>query len=238
MSTQSPWRPSYSRNPDEPLEIHEELDSPPRRRGPIVAVAVVALLAGLALGNLSGTSARDLAEVTTELQVRTGELEAAQAELERLGDRTELLRSTLSEESRARTRAEEGLEAVTRASAALVGHPGSGAVSPRSTGVVARAWVRDLFDGDAAAARSLYADNAMATVSQNNVQLDEGEGAEQVAAAVWRALSGEFRVTTPVMGSGQFAAFGYATADLTGVTVLQVSDRQIARQWVYLDGRF
>lgn len=236
MSAQSPWRPSYSPNPDEPIEIHEELDSPPRRRWPLVLVALVALITGLGLGNVAGTSARDLDRSVARLDARTSELRVAQAGVDRAWARAEQMRQNLSVQSRQRATAEDGLEAFAREAAALAGHPATD-VGPGQVGVL-RAWLGDLEARDGRALRASYAADVRLTITQNGVLLEEVAGVGQVVAAVRQALPSSVHATTRVLQRGQFAAAGYSTPAMSGVIVVHAVDGSITSQWVYVDRRW
>ncbi len=235
MSTQSPWRPSYSRNPDEPIEIHEELDSPPRRRWPMVVVAVVALLVGLGIGNMFGTTSRDLRDAEGQIDSATAALQVTERQRDRAEARADALRQDKATEATARTVAEEGLEATAHRLAILAGHPVGQGLSNRHgtlvTGLVDAATARDL-----AAVRRLSTPGATVTFSQNHVILIAGEGRRDAARALDSGLHGRVELTTDVVGEGQWAVAGYADAATTGVLIVRVVDGKFARLWITVDG--
>ena len=234
MSAQSPWRPPQARAAQSP-PVHAEIESSPRR-WPVALLVVVALLAGLGLGNVLGTSSRDLDAAEARLEQATATLEEARAEQAALQDRLDAVRATLTDATRQQTVAEEGVEALGKAAVAdgdmPIGHDADLDAAVRAT---VGDWTAAWRAGDRAALRRSYADGATTVFSQNRVRLLEVRGALPSARATATGLPADAVVTRTVQ-EGQFAALRYTGAESSGVVVLHVVDGRVAQQWVFLDG--
>lgn len=240
VSTQSPWRPAYSRNPDEPIEVHEELDSPPRRRWPMVAVAVVALLVGLGLGNvIFGATAEDV-------RVANGLLETAQVERDEA--RTAAKTATRSEataerrlEQVAEDLAREGTDrdALVIALARAVGAQptGAGATPDPAAVKVVEDGMASLNAGRVDRLVAMYAPDAVFTF----YLADSGEKFEFTGRSGVRGMlesNGRYHVRArgPIHQAGDFVWFRYEETHSSGVTVMCVVDGKVARHWVVITG--
>lgn len=241
MSTQSPWRPTYSRNPDEPIELHEELDSPPRRRWPIVAVAVVALLVGLGLGNLTfGATAEDVRVANGRLETAQVERDEAQAAA-RTASRAEATADRRLErvaEDLAREGTDRDALVVALARAVEEQRPAATGRSPapatvdvvEDMGASLNAWQLDRHV-------AMYAPDAVFTF----YLADSGEKFEFTGRSGVRGMlesNGRYhvRVLGAIHQAADFVWFRYQETQSSGVTVMRVVDGQVARHWVVITG--
>lgn len=238
MAIDAAWgQPSLRDGPVGP-RIGEVLETPGRRVSMTFAV-VIALLVGLGLGNVFGSTGRELGEAARELETRTSELEAARSEVARLSVSADRFQDLLVDASRQGSVAEEGLIALARRSVAAYYHPVRrrplvASADPAVPGLVGE-WVRSYNQGDLHAHLSAYAPGAIVTYVQHGVQVAEDHGRAQIAQTARAAAPGRLR-TSSIVQEGEFVWMGYARAGSSGVTVLRFSEGRIAQQWVLLDG--
>ena len=231
------------RGPGPPLEDErvetprEELASPTRRRS-VVVLAIAALVLGLGLGNVFGSSARDRDDLAGQLDDRTVELEVTQARTADLEDRVEYFRRLLVEEARARAAAEEDMAGLAGAAAAGrdAGEPPDGTAARTSAALVR--WVLAVRSGDRAELVDAYAPRAVVSVQQHEITLVRTTGAGRAGALAAQSLLSDLRLTGRVRAHGGLAAAGYVHSAGTGVVAVRIVHGRIVRQWFFLDGSF
>lgn len=242
MSTQSPWRPAYTRNPDEPLEIHEELEAPSRRRWPIVAVAIVALLAGLGLGNLTfGATAEDLRVTEGQLQTAQVERDEAQTVLESTSRAEALLESRVDRITGALVREAIDRDALVLAFARAVEEGSGPAASGNSPDAATAALVDDLFSSLNAWQLDrhvrMYAPDAVFTFYlATSGEKFEFTGRSGVRGMLLSDGRPHVRVRSGMYQSSDVVWFRYQETHSSGVMVMRVVDGEIARHWVVVTG--
>lgn len=203
-----------------------------------MVVAVVALLVGLGLGNVWGSSARDRADLAGQLDDRVVELEVAEARIADLEARADRFQSLLTEAARVRAAAEEALGGFARAAAADRDPGGAVDAAAADTSAALGAWVRVVRSGERAALTRSYAPGALVSFEQHGVVLAGATGARQAGDVVRELVPADLRLAGPTRAYGGFAAVGYVHAAGTGIVAVRVVDGLIVRQWFFLDGSF
>jgi hypothetical protein len=235
MTTQSTWPPTPPDRP-EPVRPPKEILETPQRRWPKTAIAVVALLLGIGLGNAFFDDSSRLDDSLDRLEALTGQLDRANAEVARLRADGTLPDAVVSARAERAALASELDRAVIDGAALFAA--GLPDVADRSPATPA---VKDLLGTYVAATNEGDVERLLSTFTHDGVLTLEApmiagyrtdfRGTEIGSDFLGRGKY-SLRLTSPVAQDGSFVWARYRQSGDEGVLVLRLDGRRIAHAWI------
>ncbi|MGN6574961.1 MAG: hypothetical protein ACTHKG_04680 [Nocardioides sp.] len=235
MTAQSTWPPTQPDRP-EPMPPPKEILETPQRRWPKTAIAVVALLLGIGLGNAFFDDSSRLDDSLDRLETLTGQLDRANAEVARLRANDTLPDAvTQARAERAALATELDRAVVDGATMFMAGLPGVVDRSPATPAVkdLLATYVAATNDGDVGRLLSTFTHDGVLTLMAPMIAgyRTDFRGTEIGSDFLTRGTY-HLRLTSPVAEAGSFVWARYRLSGDEGVLMLRLQGRRIAHAWV------